>query len=367
MRVVRQATKPANRLINHGLKQKCENRVISSIKDSANLSSREEQAPKSADSILQGGRNPPSRSGRQLDPQRLNLYKVTEPPNTSQLKYATEFFHKHRPALLASFPEFRLFPDTSAPEVCFLGRSNVGKSSVINALLRGYKSESSAHVSKKAGRTTTMNAFAVGPSIVGLKTHGVNRAGQVVRWEGAPKQWVGKGGLILIDLQGYGFNSQEKWGQEIMKLLTKRKQLRRAFVLIDSSAGLKRNDIDLLSLLREHGIPHQIVLTKADKILFHGGNPPAPNADLSNHIQRIKLVEDQMWKLFTDNSRWSSTGQTALCDILVTIAEKNMAADWRLGIDSLRFAVLQAAGLDCDEHGRKRSAPALNLAATERP
>lgn len=298
-----------------------------------------------------------------LDHRNLNLYRVTQPPSDPQLEFAHNFFQRYKPTLLASFPEFRLFPDTSAPEVCFLGRSNVGKSSLLNALLRGRKTEVSAHVSKKAGRTTTMNAFAVGPSIMGLKTHGTNKAGQVVRWEGAPRQWVGKGGLVLLDLQGYGFNSEEKWGTEIMKLLTKRRQLRRAFLLIDAEVGLKSNDLDLLGMLRENGVPHQVVLTKADKVLFdnHKLKKFDTSIDLSRQMESIKKRQEGMWELFNDRSRWPSTGQTPLCDILVTIADKGAPMNWKLGIDPLRFAILQAAGLDCDRQGKKITAPTLEV------
>ena len=129
-------------------------------------------------------------------------------------------------------------PPADRMEVCFAGRSNVGKSSLINALTgrRGL-----ARASNTPGRTQEINYFTAGD------TH------------------------YLVDLPGYGYANApvavvEKWQRLLRQYLSGRQTLRRAFVLIDARHGIKAVDQEILSLLDSAAVTFQVVLTKADKV-----------------------------------------------------------------------------------------------------
>ena len=129
-------------------------------------------------------------------------------------------------------------PPADRVEVCFAGRSNVGKSSLINALT-GRKGL--ARASNTPGRTQEVNYFAAGDA------------------------------LYLVDLPGYGFANAplpvvEKWQRLMKQYLSGRQTLRRAFVLVDARHGVKAVDQEILSLLDNAAVTFQIVLTKADKV-----------------------------------------------------------------------------------------------------
>ena len=125
-------------------------------------------------------------------------YWDTAVPTPTQLLAAERFFNRPTPTLLYSCTEFRNVRLSSLPEVVFLGRSNVGKSSLLNSLM-GRKI---CHTSSKPGRTRSMNFFAVGGE------DGIGNPGRVV----------------LLDMPGYGKGSREEWGKEIVKYLAGRKQ-----------------------------------------------------------------------------------------------------------------------------------------------
>lgn len=139
---------------------------------------------------------------------------------------------------IAGVAELSALPDATLPEIAFAGRSNVGKSSLINALT-GRKSL--ARTSRTPGRTQQLNFFDV------------------------------SGRFILVDMPGYGYASvsktqKEAWQVLIRDYLRGRPSLRCVFVLVDSRHGVKDSDREMMKLLDECAAPYRIVLTKADEI-----------------------------------------------------------------------------------------------------
>jgi GTP-binding protein len=129
-------------------------------------------------------------------------------------------------------------PEPDRMEVCFAGRSNVGKSTLINALTG---TKALARASNTPGRTQEINYFTAGDS------------------------------HYLVDLPGYGYANAplpvvEKWQRLLKQYLSGRQTLRRAFVLIDARHGVKKVDSEILSLLDSAAVTFQVVLTKADKV-----------------------------------------------------------------------------------------------------
>lgn len=99
-----------------------------------------------------------------LNPSHLTAHLQTYPPTPQQLKYATHFFSRHPPAFLFGTSHFHRFPPSPAPEVAFVGRSNVGKSSLLNALMNRSTSRL-AETSSKPGKTKTLNAYGIAGDI----------------------------------------------------------------------------------------------------------------------------------------------------------------------------------------------------------
>ncbi|MDG1522128.1 MAG: ribosome biogenesis GTP-binding protein YihA/YsxC [Hellea sp.] len=129
-------------------------------------------------------------------------------------------------------------PSARLPEICFAGRSNVGKSSLINALTNR---KGLARASNTPGRTRELNYFNIDER------------------------------LFVVDLPGYGYAKASKsdiakWTKLTREFLFGRASLRRVFLLIDSRHGTKENDIELMNMLDETAVTYQIVLTKIDKI-----------------------------------------------------------------------------------------------------
>ncbi len=130
-------------------------------------------------------------------------------------------------------------PTDGRPEIAFAGRSNVGKSSLINALTGR---TSLARVSVTPGRTRELNFFSLGKD----------------------------GALYLVDMPGYGYARASKaavkgWTRLIRDYLRGRRELKRVFLLIDARHGIKPNDKETMTLLDEAAVSYQVVLTKADK------------------------------------------------------------------------------------------------------
>ena len=160
-------------------------------------------------------------------------------PEYSQekLKEAEAFF-KQPCEFVLGVAKLEQLPLTELPEVAFAGRSNVGKSSIINALT-GQKGL--AKTSNTPGRTQQLNYFNLADKI------------------------------YIVDLPGYGYaqapeNMVKQWQKLIFAYLQGRVNLKRVFVLIDSRHGIKKVDLEIMEMLDKAAVTYQIVLTKIDKI-----------------------------------------------------------------------------------------------------
>ncbi|TGO42206.1 hypothetical protein BHYA_0011g00400 [Botrytis hyacinthi] len=249
---------------------------------------------------------------------KLCYHWDTLPPTEAQLVHANGFFTKKPPKHLWSTSQFYAMEFGDSSEVCFLGRSNVGKSSLLNALLN----TKAAFTSSKPGRTRSMNAFAIGGH------------------EGSEDN---SERLVVLDMPGYGHGGRPEWGKEIIKYLEKRKQLKRAFVLIDSEHGIKESDRVMLQMLRSQKVPHQVVLSKIDKILFASNTKKIPSNDnLKNRMSRVDKVLQETKEMIEPDPE-SEDADSMTGEILTCTSEK--CAGRKYGIDAVRFAMLRAAGL----------------------
>jgi GTP-binding protein len=145
-----------------------------------------------------------------------------------------------RVEFLLSAPQLQFLPEPDVPEIAFCGRSNVGKSSLLNALT-GRKAI--ARTSVTPGRTQELNFFEVGE----------------------PTQFR------LVDMPGYGFAKApvkvvDRWKQLVRTYLRGRAMLKRTLVLIDTRHGVKPVDVEMMTMLDEAAVGYRLVLTKADKI-----------------------------------------------------------------------------------------------------
>ncbi|AOG08493.1 MAG: ribosome biogenesis GTP-binding protein YihA/YsxC [Alphaproteobacteria bacterium] len=193
-------------------------------------------------------------------------------------------------------PSMEFLPPEGPLEVAFAGRSNVGKSSLINALV-GQKGL--ARTSNTPGRTQELNYF-------------------------VPDGYSGGAGdlppMALVDMPGYGYAQAPKehvdaWTKLVFDYLRGRATLKRVYVLIDSRHGLKKNDEEVLGLLDKAAVSYQIVLTKTDKIKA----PAVP-----------KLIAETQEKI--------KKRPAAFPGVLSTSSEKGD------GLDQLRGAISEAIG-----------------------
>ncbi len=176
-------------------------------------------------------------------------------------------------------------PDDPIPEVAFAGRSNVGKSSLLNAMIgRG----SLARTSNTPGRTRELNYFRLGDT------------------------------LHIVDMPGYGYARAPKamvagWQRLVYDYLRGRPQLERVFLLIDSRHGIKPNDRDAMTLMDKSAVSYQLVLTKIDK-----------------------LKRQELEQVTSATLSEIAKHPAAFPELIATSAEK------RTGMDELRQAVIRA-------------------------
>ena len=205
---------------------------------------------------------------------------------TAELAEEAARLFSGRVEFLLSAPQLKFLPEPDVPEIAFCGRSNVGKSSLLNALTGR---RSIARTSVTPGRTQELNFFEVGE----------------------PTQFR------LVDMPGYGFAKApvkvvEKWKQLVRTYLRGRAVLKRTLVLIDSRHGIKPVDAEMMAMLDEAAVGYRLVLTKADKVKA---------TELADTLARVEAE--------------ARKHPAAFPQIHVTSSERGM------GIPELRAAVLQ--------------------------
>ena len=191
-------------------------------------------------------------------------------------------------------PAMKFLPPEGPPEIAFAGRSNVGKSSLINALV---SRKGLARTSNTPGRTQELNFF-------------------------VPDGYSGEAGdmppMALVDMPGYGYAQAPKeqvddWTRLVFDYLKGRVTLKRVYVLIDARHGIKKNDDDVLGLLDKAAVSYQVVLTKTDKI-----KPAGVPRLIAETLEKIRRRA------------------AAFPEVIATSSEKGE------GLDELRNAVLTA-------------------------
>ncbi|KAJ2614493.1 hypothetical protein H4S08_001673 [Coemansia sp. RSA 1365] len=210
----------------------------------------------------------------------------TQPDNP-----AAQFFRQRSAKFLITAVKQGHYRHLSHPEVAFAGRSNVGKSSLINSVLC---SQNLVKTSKKPGHTSALNFFSLSSRA---------RPGEI----------------SIVDMPGYGFRSRREWGNFITEYLSGRKVLRRVFMLVEAKVGeLKSTDVSFLELVEEYRVPIQLVITKADKL------KSADTAQISNAV--IKEA--------------TRIAPSVLLPEAICCSSRT-----RMGIDTLQAEVLSVCGL----------------------
>lgn len=190
---------------------------------------------------------------------------------------------------IASFTETDKCPSAEIPEFAFIGRSNVGKSSLINMLVN---SKNLVKVSETPGKTQTINYFLIND------------------------------GFHFVDLPGYGFarvsqKERENWRKMIESYLTKRRQLLCVFILIDSRHEPQKIDINFINHLGEWQVPFVMVFTKTDKISRN---------ECFRNMGLMKEELEKNWESlpsFYPTSSVTRTGREEMLELIENLLEQN--------------------------------------------
>jgi len=196
----------------------------------------------------------------------------------------------HQTEFRGSFPNVQQCPQDDRPEFAFIGRSNVGKSSLIN-MLTGRTNL--AHTSKKPGKTQLLNYFLIN------------------------QQWH------LVDLPGYGYakiskKKRQEWERMIQDYLVKRLQMQCAFVLIDSMIPPQKIDLEFMDWLGKMRIPFVIVYTKTDRL--------KPDERKEN-LEAIRTALGEYWEPLPQQFITSSEKGIGRAEILSFIEEVRLRAE----------------------------------------
>jgi GTP-binding protein len=197
-----------------------------------------------------------------------------------------------------SSPSYQDCPQTDLPEYAFIGRSNVGKSSLINMIV---DIDKLAKTSAAPGKTQLINHFTI---------ETINEKKAVSKW------W-------LVDLPGYGFAKvsiaqRRKWETMIEDFLRKRETLAHVFLLVDSRHEPQKLDIDFVNQLGKWEIPFTLVFTKSDK-----ENQRTVAANVKAFLQKMR----ETWQFLPRHFVTSAEKKTGRADILSLIADMN--DDWK--------------------------------------
>ena len=192
-----------------------------------------------------------------------------------------DYFIKNPPVFKIGATKENDLPINNIEEIAFIGRSNVGKSSLINAVTNS----KIAIVSKTPGRTKQLNFFQIGDR------------------------------LTMVDMPGYGYakaakQDVENWNRLIFDYLLRRRNLKRVFLLIDSRHSLKDNDEEMMNILDKSGILYQIILTKVDEINSN---------ELNEKIKQIENIFKRHTALFGEILSASSKYNIGITKIRETI------------------------------------------------
>ena len=204
---------------------------------------------------------------------------------------------------LISSPDYTKCPKPDRPEYAFIGRSNVGKSSVINMLCDNHKL---AKISSSPGKTQMINHFDIKslPAVVSGKP----ATGPAIPW-------------YLVDLPGYGFakvsqSQRKQWEKMIEDYLRRRENLMTVFILIDSRHAPQKLDLEFVDQLGEWQIPFSLVFTKADK---------ETQKEVSKNVKAFLDAMRETWQFLPRHFVTSAIKKMGRDKMLGFIEECNMA------------------------------------------